>query len=145
MTVLADADVRHRVTLTGVSKSYPGDDGPTQVLAPTDLTIESGEFVCVVGPSGCGKSTLLNLIAGFLEPSEGTVRVGDRPVTRPDPHRGRVMPQPHHNPRRTVIDVIRPILWPEEVQLLRWCSAMSTRWANMRVRVTSGNGGLIET
>ncbi|GAB2645554.1 acyl-[acyl-carrier-protein] thioesterase [Nocardia goodfellowii] len=47
--------------------------------------------------------------------------------------------------RRTVIDVIRPIQWPDEVQLLRWCSSMSTRWTNMRVRITSGNGGLIET
>ncbi|MBF6079470.1 acyl-[acyl-carrier-protein] thioesterase [Nocardia beijingensis] len=47
--------------------------------------------------------------------------------------------------RRTVIDVIRPIVWPDEVHLLRWCSAMSTRWTNMRVRITSGNGGLIET
>ncbi|MEU8896547.1 acyl-ACP thioesterase domain-containing protein [Nocardia sp. NPDC048505] len=47
--------------------------------------------------------------------------------------------------RRTVIDVIRPVLWPDEVHLLRWCSSMSTRWTNMRVRITSGNGGLIET
>ncbi|KIA61447.1 ABC transporter ATP-binding protein [Nocardia vulneris] len=98
MTVLGEADRRHRVTLTGVSKSYPGDDGPTQVLAPTDLTLESGEFVCVVGPSGCGKSTLLNLLAGFLEPSEGTIRVGDRPVLGPDPERGVVFQQPNLYP-----------------------------------------------
>ncbi|AXK87636.1 acyl-[acyl-carrier-protein] thioesterase [Nocardia farcinica] len=47
--------------------------------------------------------------------------------------------------RRTVVDVIRPVLWPDDVRLLRWCSSMSTRWTNMRVRITSGNGGLIET
>ncbi|QBS42477.1 ABC transporter ATP-binding protein [Nocardia sp. CS682] len=88
----------HRVVLTGVSKSYRGADGPTQVLAPTDLTIESGEFVCVVGPSGCGKSTLLNLLAGFLEPTEGTVRVGGRPVTGPSPDRGVVFQQPNLYP-----------------------------------------------
>ncbi|WP_194838308.1 ABC transporter ATP-binding protein [Nocardia sp. XZ_19_369] len=87
-----------RVVLTGVSKSYRGDDGPTQVLAPTDLTIESGEFVCVVGPSGCGKSTLLNILAGFLEPTEGTVRVGGRPVTGPSPDRGVVFQQPNLYP-----------------------------------------------
>ena len=39
-----------------------------------DLTIEPGQFVCLAGPSGCGKTTLLRLIAGFMPPSEGTVR-----------------------------------------------------------------------
>lgn len=39
--------------------------------------------------------------------------------------------------RRTVIDVIRPISWPADVKLQRWCAALSTRWTNMRVRVTS--------
>lgn len=84
----------NRVTLTGVTKTYPGADGPTEVLAPTDLTIDSGEFVCVVGPSGCGKTTLLNMIAGFLPPSAGTVRVGDRVVDGPGPERGVVFQQP---------------------------------------------------
>ncbi|UGT52882.1 ABC transporter ATP-binding protein [Nocardia asteroides] len=82
-----------RVTLAGVSKSYPGPEGTVEVLAPTDLTIEPGEFVCVVGPSGCGKSTLLNILAGFLAPSTGEVRVGDRLVDGPDPDRGVVFQQ----------------------------------------------------
>ena len=40
------------------------------------LTIEPGEFCAVIGPSGCGKSTLLKLIAGFLDPLSGTIRIG---------------------------------------------------------------------
>ncbi|MEV0061172.1 ABC transporter ATP-binding protein [Nocardia sp. NPDC050718] len=82
-----------RVTMTGVSKRYPDPEGDVEVLAPIDLTIEPGEFVCVVGPSGCGKSTLLNILAGFLPPSGGEVRVGGRVVDSPDPDRGVVFQQ----------------------------------------------------
>ena len=42
--------------------------------------------------------------------------------------------------RRTVIDVIRPVTWPDQVHLTRWCSSMSTRWTNMRTRITSDGG-----
>ncbi|MDJ0489723.1 thioesterase [Rhodococcus qingshengii] len=47
--------------------------------------------------------------------------------------------------RRTVIDVVRPIIWPDTVHLHRWCSALSSRWCTMRVRIESDGGGLIET
>ncbi|GAA1479759.1 acyl-[acyl-carrier-protein] thioesterase [Gordonia sinesedis] len=39
--------------------------------------------------------------------------------------------------RRTVIDVIRPFTWPAEITAQRWCGALSTRWTNMRVRLTA--------
>ncbi|MFZ2175625.1 MAG: acyl-ACP thioesterase domain-containing protein [Rhodococcus sp. (in: high G+C Gram-positive bacteria)] len=47
--------------------------------------------------------------------------------------------------RRTVIDVRRPAVWPERVHLKRWCSALSTRWTNMRVQIEGEKGALIET
>lgn len=47
--------------------------------------------------------------------------------------------------RRTVIDVHRPVEFPDRVHLRRWCSSMSTRWSNMRVQMTSGKGASIET
>lgn len=47
--------------------------------------------------------------------------------------------------RRTIIDVVRPVVWPDSVTLRRWCGGFSTFWANMRVTITSDSGGLIET
>jgi len=52
-----------------------------------DLRIGAGEFFSFLGPSGCGKTTLLRIVAGFLEPSEGEVRIGDRPVAGLGPNR----------------------------------------------------------
>ncbi|QXC59386.1 ABC transporter ATP-binding protein [Aquihabitans sp. G128] len=64
-----------------------------RALDRVDLTIEPGEFVSLAGPSGCGKTTLLKILAGFTDPSEGTVHVGDDEVLGPDPSRGVVFQQ----------------------------------------------------
>ncbi|TRD22813.1 ABC transporter ATP-binding protein [Palleronia caenipelagi] len=69
------------VTLNGAIKRY----GDVQVIHGIDLEIEDGEFAVFVGPSGCGKSTLLRMIAGLEETSDGTIRIGQRDVTREDP------------------------------------------------------------
>jgi putative spermidine/putrescine transport system ATP-binding protein len=45
------------------------------------LTVEKGEFVSLLGPSGCGKTTTLQMIAGFVEPSAGSIRLGERDLT----------------------------------------------------------------
>ncbi len=42
-----------------------------------NLTIKQGEFFSFLGPSGCGKTTILRMISGFIEPSEGDIRLGD--------------------------------------------------------------------
>ncbi|HYE31734.1 MAG TPA: ABC transporter ATP-binding protein [Methylomirabilota bacterium] len=69
--------------------TFPGKQSgkPIHVLEQVNLTIQPGEFVCIVGPSGCGKSTLLNIIAGFLRGYSGEVLVEGRPVEGPDPKR----------------------------------------------------------
>jgi len=60
------------IELINVGKAY---STAAPVLAPTNLTIDRGEFVSLIGPSGCGKSTTLNLIAGLTRPSSGNVKV----------------------------------------------------------------------
>lgn len=66
-----------KLSLRKVTKRF----GDMVALAPTDLDIEKGEFICVVGPSGCGKSTLFNMIAGVLMPDSGTIAIDGRDVT----------------------------------------------------------------
>jgi ATP-binding cassette subfamily F protein uup len=61
------------VELRGVGFAWP--DG-TRVLRPFDYTLEPGDRIGVVGPNGAGKSTLLDLVAGRLQPTEGTVETG---------------------------------------------------------------------
>jgi iron(III) transport system ATP-binding protein len=67
------------VELRGLTKKY----GPNAVVDNVSLTVEHGTLVCLLGPSGCGKTTTLRLIAGFVEPTEGEIRVGDRVVSSP--------------------------------------------------------------
>ena len=59
--------------------------GSFQAVQPTDLRIEPGEFFSILGPSGCGKTTLLRLLSGFLDPTEGDVRIGGQSVVGVDP------------------------------------------------------------
>jgi len=69
------------VTLEHVTKRYE------DVVAVDDmnLDIRDGEFVCLVGPSGCGKSTTMETIAGLTKPTEGTINIGERDVTKLPP------------------------------------------------------------
>jgi len=67
------------VELRGLTKRY----GALAVVDAVSLKIEHGLLVCLLGPSGCGKTTTLRLIAGFVEPSEGEIVVGDRIVSSP--------------------------------------------------------------
>ncbi len=61
------------IRVRGVTKIFEGAHGDVQALAPIDLTITEGQFLCIVGPSGCGKTTLLRIIAGLEAPTEGEV------------------------------------------------------------------------
>jgi iron(III) transport system ATP-binding protein len=67
------------VELRGLVKRY----GSLAVVDNVSLTIEHGRLVCLLGPSGCGKTTTLRLIAGFVEPSAGEIRVGEQVMSSP--------------------------------------------------------------
>ena len=70
---MASVELRH------LTKRY----GEVAVVDNISLTIDHGHLVCLLGPSGCGKTTTLRLIAGFVEPSAGEIRVGDKLVSSP--------------------------------------------------------------
>jgi NitT/TauT family transport system ATP-binding protein len=92
------------IQFDNVSKSFPGGSGGSlPVLANLNLSIQKGEFLCVLGPSGCGKTTFLNLIAGFVSPSKGRVLFQGKDVTGPGPERGVVFQDATLFPWLTVI------------------------------------------
>jgi nitrate ABC transporter ATP-binding subunit len=70
-----------------LSKVYPTPTGDYIVLEGINLTVQEGEFVCVIGHSGCGKSTLLDMVAGFRQPTQGEVRLQSEPIQAPGPDR----------------------------------------------------------
>ncbi len=67
------------LTVSGVSKSF----GATRVLDDISLDVAQGSRTAIVGASGSGKSTLLRLIAGFAEPDDGRITLGDRTLAAP--------------------------------------------------------------
>ena len=82
-----------KLLVEGLSKTFGGGSDAVQALAPTDLAVGLGDFLCVVGPSGCGKTTLLNLLAGFEAPSSGRMELDGKPILRPGAERGVVFQQ----------------------------------------------------
>src|SRR4051794_19229943 len=89
------------VELESLTKRF----GDAAALDGLTLTIAHGSLVCLLGPSGCGKTTTLRLVAGFIDPDRGTIRVGGRTVSEP----GRSLP-----PERRRMSMIFQsyALWP---------------------------------
>jgi NitT/TauT family transport system ATP-binding protein len=73
-------------TISGLRKVF-GDEQPYVALHNVNLTVRSGEFLCLLGASGCGKSTLLNLMAGFEKPTAGQLLYRGHPIAGPGKER----------------------------------------------------------
>ena len=78
--------------------------GGALAVSNASLNIQPGEFVCLLGPSGCGKSTLMNTVAGFVQPTAGSVKVDGEPIKGPGLDRGMVFQQHSLFPWKTVLD-----------------------------------------
>ena len=75
------------IALESVGKRFTSRRGTHHALSDVSLTIDEGQFVCLLGPSGCGKSTLLNLIAGLDRADSGRVTLDGKSITGPGPER----------------------------------------------------------
>ena len=70
------------LVLKNICKRY----GPVTAVEDFNLEVEQGEFISLLGPSGCGKTTTLQMIAGFEEPTEGSIIVDGRDMTSVEPN-----------------------------------------------------------
>ena len=69
------------IEIRDVSLVYDTPSGRVHAVDTVSFDIRASEFICIVGPSGCGKSTLLNIIAGFIPPTGGEIRIGGQAVS----------------------------------------------------------------
>jgi len=75
------------IELAGVSKEFRTAGDVVAAVRTMDLQIVEGEFFSLLGPSGCGKTTTMRMIAGFEDPTTGTVRLHGRDVTGIPPNK----------------------------------------------------------
>jgi len=96
-------DSTGRIEIDDLSIAYGVNGRRVEAVRRFTLTTTPGEFVALLGPSGCGKTTVLNAVAGFVQPSNGTVVVDGEPVQGPGADRGMVFQQPSLFPWKTVL------------------------------------------
>ena len=76
------------IEVRDISLVYDTPSGKVTGVERASFEMEQSQFLCLVGPSGCGKTTLLNIVAGFLTPTAGEIRIGGKPVTGSGMDRG---------------------------------------------------------
>ena len=91
-----------KLVVDRATKFYDTRSGPLHALNDYSMTVNDGEFVCVVGPSGCGKTTLLWSMAGLHGLTGGQVRLDGTPIDGPHPEIGMVFQDANLLPWRTL-------------------------------------------
>ncbi|MCP1835583.1 putative spermidine/putrescine transport system ATP-binding protein [Bradyrhizobium sp. USDA 4532] len=105
------------VELRSVSKYY----GEVAAVASVSLSVRRGELLCLLGPSGCGKTTTLRMVAGFVEPSSGTININGVDMTHQPPYRrdtGMVFQSyalfPHMTVAENIAFGLENLKWPRD-------------------------------
>lgn len=94
--------MQNLLELKNIGYAYHNLHGETKAIKNISFGVTEGEFVAIVGPSGCGKSTLLSIIAGLLEPEEGTIVVNNPDGSLHYPRIGYMLQRDHLFEWRTV-------------------------------------------
>ena len=98
----AESGGQPKLVVDRATKFYDTKSGPLHALDNYSMSVEDGEFTCVVGPSGCGKTTLLWSVAGLHTLTSGSVTLDGEPVTGPHPQIGMVFQEANLLPWRNL-------------------------------------------
>ncbi len=89
--IMTTTNVGKPLSIIGLTKTYDTRSGEkVEALRAISVDVKAGEFLVIVGPSGCGKSTLLQILAGFMEATDGEVLADGDPITGPSIDRSMV-------------------------------------------------------
>jgi NitT/TauT family transport system ATP-binding protein len=114
--------VKPVIEMAGLALRFPVGRGQTRTIFENlNLTINEGEFVCILGETGCGKSTLLRMVLGEDRPTEGVLSIFGEPVEGINRHVGYVPQKYSLFPDRTVMQNL--VFGPECTR-----SSLLTRW-----------------
>jgi NitT/TauT family transport system ATP-binding protein len=90
------------LSVQNIHHTYFTKSSATTALSNITLMVEEGEFISFLGPSGCGKTTLLSIIAGLIKPTQGTILLENKPVSKEENQIGYMLQQDYLFPWKTI-------------------------------------------